>query len=396
MANKTTSKTVAAIVPEVTEPPIEAETQEIGPEVTVPANMAVAIRQASNLMPPVEDIEKLSAIFYKSKVFRDITDAAQAAVKIMAGLELGLTPLYSMQNFYLVNGRVGTTAQLVASLVKKSGKYDFRTVDWTDQACSIMFYEAGKEVLKSTFTMDDARRAKLVKAGGAWETYPKDLLWARALMQGSRKVCPEVVMGLYTKEELEGITADNPVKAQPAGAISPPAIENPPAVAEAKNTGPVTAPGITSVEIVDTPMPPGMDTWRYAALINHCPLKDHNYEPWKVSKFGKRFHTLPNKGFCNFRDVVKPYKDAIMKKHGLTDDTLNEQLKKQFGGKTWSQLPEGEQMVVLFVLDTADQPGEAPVDKSTAAVTAGIATAKPVQAPMGEPPPGPDELPPIQ
>jgi len=194
-------------------------------------------------------------------------------------------------------------------------------------------------------------------------------------------VCPEVVMGLYTKEELEGVAPDNTPQPQaPAVAPAPIAIENPPAPAEAKNTAPLPVAGSAPAGPVDsTPLPKDIENWRYAGILKHCPNKDHSYEPWRISKYGKKFHIMPNNSFCNFRDAVKPYKDAIMKQHSLTDETLNEKLKAQFEGKTWSQLSETEQVIVLFVLDkvgAAQNPAAAPAD----------ALAPAVQSVMDEPP----------
>lgn len=300
-----------------------------------------------NLALTVNEVEKVGTIFYQSGVFTDIKSAAQAVVKIMAGQEMGLPPMYAMQNFYLVNGKVGTTAQLVAALIKRTmGRYDYRVVEWSDQQCSIMFYEHGKETLKSTFSLDDARRAGLIKSGGAWEKYPRDLLFARALMQGARKAAPDVVMGLYTKEELDSI---EPAPSAPRVSVT---VESPPPVAEAQNTGAPIVTHASGAPVVETP--PEMENWEFAPLAHGCTL--HGGEEWRVSKFGKRYHMAGKDTFCNFRDVIAPIKAKILAKIKWDEAKLTMNLKDKFGGKTWSQLSESEQLVILFALDTKANP----------------------------------------
>jgi hypothetical protein len=145
-------------------------------------------------------------IFAESGLFPDIKSQAQAAVKIMAGRELGLTPFQSMKSLYLVNGKLGMMADVMASLLKKSDKYDY-TVDKLDnEECTISFYYKDKERTKigeSSFSFKDAAKAGLVNKD-VWKSYPRNLLFARALSNGVRWHCPDVGCG-YTVEEIENI-----------------------------------------------------------------------------------------------------------------------------------------------------------------------------------------------
>src|SRR3990167_4058292 len=123
----------------------------------------------------LEEVRGFADAFVKSGMFADTKQLAQAIVKIQAGRELGLSPVYSMQNINLIRDRLTTSANTMAMLVKKSGRYNYRIKNHTDLACSITFYENdnGKwtEVGESTFTMKDAERANLVKPDGGWMKY---------------------------------------------------------------------------------------------------------------------------------------------------------------------------------------------------------------------------------
>ena len=64
----------------------------------------------------------LADVFVKSGMFPDLKTQAQGVVKILAGRELGLAPLESMTNIYIVNGKVALQAKIIGSLMKKSKK----------------------------------------------------------------------------------------------------------------------------------------------------------------------------------------------------------------------------------------------------------------------------------
>lgn len=150
----------------------------------------------------------IGGVFAESGLFPDIKTQAQAVVKIMAGKELGLSAFQSVSGIYMVNGKLALQASVMSSLIKRSSKYDY-TVDALDETqCSIIFYNTEKEEDRvlgtSTFTFKDAAKAGLVNKDN-WKSYPKNMLFARALSNGARWHCPDVICGWYTKEEMEDI-----------------------------------------------------------------------------------------------------------------------------------------------------------------------------------------------
>ena len=151
----------------------------------------------------------LGKIFMESGMFSDVKSQAQAVVKILAGRELGLAPLESMTNIYIVNGKVALQAKIIGSLIKKSTKYDYQIDKLDEQECVITFFvlEDSKKVElgKSSFTIKDAARAGIVNKE-VWKNYPRNLLFARALSNGAKWYCSDVFCG-YTPEELEDIKA---------------------------------------------------------------------------------------------------------------------------------------------------------------------------------------------
>lgn len=151
--------------------------------------------------PPLS-LATLGDILHKSGMFADIQSAAQAIVKVMAGRELGFGPIYSMTKIALVKNRITLSAESMAALIKRSGTHGYRVTTHTDKECSIDFLEGVEKVYTSTFTIADAQRAGVIKADSGWEKFPRAMLFARALSQGARIVCPHLIAGAYTHEEL--------------------------------------------------------------------------------------------------------------------------------------------------------------------------------------------------
>ena len=48
----------------------------------------------------------LGKLFFESGLFKDITASAQAAVKVLAGRELGIGPIQAMTGLHVIQGKV--------------------------------------------------------------------------------------------------------------------------------------------------------------------------------------------------------------------------------------------------------------------------------------------------
>lgn len=155
----------------------------------------------------VDDLQRLARLFAASGLFgRGNPDAliAECAVRLVAGMEVSMTPFQAVTSIYIVNGRPGFSAQALAQAIKKHPRYDYRVVSKSDQACRIAFYESGEKLGEEEFTMAMAERAGLVGKAGPWRQYPEAMLFARALTAGMRTHCPDALGGHtpYTPEEL--------------------------------------------------------------------------------------------------------------------------------------------------------------------------------------------------
>ena len=181
----------------------------------------------------------LGKAFYESKLFKDVTSAQQAVVKIMAGAEIGIPPFAAMSGIHIIQGKPTIGAGLMASTIKGSGKYDYRVIESSETKCSIDFYEVPRRgiIMKSkdgreeeipgmqflgnsTFTIEDAKRAGTQNL----QKFPKNMLFARAISNGVKWFTPDIFSGpVYTPEEFDQPTQDAPaqdITAELSAAIS--------------------------------------------------------------------------------------------------------------------------------------------------------------------------------
>jgi len=169
----------------------------------------------------------LGEIFVKSGLFKDLSGQAEAAVKILAGRELGLTPLESMGGIYMVNGKVALQSKLIAALIKRSRRYDYVIDTLSNEECTITFYrlnsdgQRGDKLGQSSFTIKDAALAGIVNKQ-VWKNFPKNMLYARAITNGARFYTPDAYCGFSTEEmeEIEEAPATKTVSITTEGEVT--------------------------------------------------------------------------------------------------------------------------------------------------------------------------------
>ncbi len=180
----------------------------------------LAVRRATNptalaVLDSGMTLKDMGSMMAASGFFADTREAAQAAVKIQAGAELGFPPVASMTGIHIIKGKVGISANLMAAALKRydKGKYNYRVVEHTDAVCDIEFFEGGKSVGHSRFTLENARKAGTQNL----DKFPRNMLFARAMSNGVKWFTPDVFGGpIYTPDELGArVNEDGDVMAAP-------------------------------------------------------------------------------------------------------------------------------------------------------------------------------------
>jgi hypothetical protein len=162
----------------------------------------LAIKQSA-AVEEFELIQRQAQLFVASNLFADTKGVAQAAVKILAGRELGLGPFEAMRDVNIIQGKTTLAAAQVSARIKKSGIYDFEIVEFTDKKTVLRFTKNGKALKPDvSFDMDDAKRLGLAGKDNYVKQARTMLFW-RAVTMGARMHCPEVFGGpIYTPDEI--------------------------------------------------------------------------------------------------------------------------------------------------------------------------------------------------
>jgi len=149
---------------------------------------------------PISEIMNMGKAFAESGMFPDIKSAAQAVVKIQAGQEMGIQPFAAMTGIHIILGRLTPGAGIIASKIKASGKYDYEIKELNEKICSIDFFQTGKKLGNSTFTIEDARKAQTKNM----DKFPKNMLFARSISNGVKWFCPDIFSGsVYVPEDFD-------------------------------------------------------------------------------------------------------------------------------------------------------------------------------------------------
>ena len=85
----------------------------------------------------LDDVERLARIAVGSG-YTSCRKAEEAAMLIITGHELGLSPAQSLRGIYVVSGKPVLSADLMVAVVRRSGLCEsWRTVESTAERCTI-------------------------------------------------------------------------------------------------------------------------------------------------------------------------------------------------------------------------------------------------------------------
>jgi hypothetical protein len=151
--------------------------------------------------------QRIANTAFVPTAFRGKPESVFAAV--LYGEELGLGPMQSLNSIHVIEGKPSMAPELMRALVFKAGHRIDVKVCMNDE---VILYgrraDSGSEATVK-WTMKDAQNAGLA-GRGAWKTYPRAMLLARATSELCRMLFADVVAGLsYTPEEAASIAGSD-------------------------------------------------------------------------------------------------------------------------------------------------------------------------------------------
>lgn len=151
----------------------------------------------------------------------------QAVVIVLKGRELGLDPMQSFDFIDVIMGKSALKPKGMGALVRKGGvSYttvkDFEAIK--DEAGNIVDYETAIKFIRwhknpdnSFEKLEDVVGYKWSEAVAMgltnkdnWKKQPGVMLYWRAFSKGANRVCPDLISGMYTTEEVASFTPNAP------------------------------------------------------------------------------------------------------------------------------------------------------------------------------------------
>lgn len=207
----------------------------------------LSVYAAPNAVPVIESMGRAIA---KSQ-FIKCENVEQGMVLAMTCYSKGMDFLTLAQKYDLIGGRLSMKSDaMLSGLRERGGKHKIikRT---PDEACVLLTYDG--QDYESRITWEDARResfpyngkesvvirfieadnqvelAKILKPKYATPRSRMQMLWARAVSDGVRALCPEVNTGVYTPEEISDFAEESSASSPAVVGVTDAIVLTPPA-----------------------------------------------------------------------------------------------------------------------------------------------------------------------
>jgi len=259
---------------------------------------------AESAQAAYEVATKLVTTSFVPEVFRNKPHEATAA--ILAGDELGFSPMASLRAFDVIQGTAAPKAITQRAVVQSRGHAIWKVESSSTRAIFRGRRADSGEVQESTWTIERARQLGLTNKPN-WKTQPEAMLIARATAECSRLVASDALLGIpYSAEEIaDGVYGEYTAipAAEPSHPDQPAAPRQQPARRTAQRRTqphaappPAPEPAAETTDEPDGPPLPGEDGYDEPAAPDVPP------DPATRPQLTK-LHTIFSKGGVDNRDT---------------------------------------------------------------------------------------------
>ena len=137
---------------------------------------------------------------------------ANTMVALEMAHRMNASPLMVMQNLHIIHGRPSWGSSFIIASLNSCGRFGTLRFESTPTSCKAITTDkqSGSILEGPTVTMEMAKaEGWLDKPGSKWKTMPELMLKYRAAAFFGRLYAPEIMMGLYSADEVVDIAANN-------------------------------------------------------------------------------------------------------------------------------------------------------------------------------------------
>jgi len=199
-----------------TTPTTEKPNQPAATEKAPPPEMPIGFGSGGLNLTSLPETHRFAQYIAQSAFCPKGMRAADVVVAIQFGAELGLGPVQAVQNIAVINGRPTLWGDALLALCRKSPLFEetgfaetFTGKEFDDSfRATTRVCRKGGAPTEYSYSVADAKRAGLwgrtSKQGEPmpWSTNPKRMLRYRARAFALRDAFPDVLKGLYSREEM--------------------------------------------------------------------------------------------------------------------------------------------------------------------------------------------------
>ncbi len=197
--------------PAVTKTAEKPESKPEGKEGTGRSVMAFG-EQGGVAVRNMDDAYRFASAVAQANCLPKGVSQAQAFIAVCMGAELGLTPMSSITDIAVINGRPSLWGDALKGLVlsshlcqqyktEKLGTGQRFADDYGWRVTTVR--KGAAEPMATEFTVADAKQAGLWGKSGPWSQYPDRMLLNRARSFNFRDNFPDVLKGIAIKEEAQ-------------------------------------------------------------------------------------------------------------------------------------------------------------------------------------------------
>ena len=113
----------------------------------------------------------------------------------------------AVRKYHIIQGRPAKTAEtMLAEFKQAGGKVEWHQLD--NKIADATFISPDGDKIRIKWTLEDAKRAGLLNRDN-WQKYPRAMLRSRVVSEGIRTIYPQIVLGVYTPDEVIDIVEND-------------------------------------------------------------------------------------------------------------------------------------------------------------------------------------------